>query len=340
MLNKITSRVRSQGVNSLKTSLHSEKWWWLWPPSQWLTEITSLFQLKVPCPSRIFGGGFWRMLSPSSPQIALILIKGTFPFYRHPWVCNWSNQSILKEINPEYALEGLMRKLKFLYSGHLMRRANPFEDNPDAGKDRGQKEKGATEDEMVGWQQWTWVWENWEIVKDKESWSAAVHGVTKSQTPESDWTKTVDFVRGKKQDLLLITLSWNPALVIYYLCSSFLTPLHPDPLSAFLFWTQDPRKLTSIMWSPSLADSWPGLDNGRLQQTWEELCPSTAKLWVSGPTPLVQLSQDFGNTISSFCPFRPKGYNNFSLTGLDASPSLVGPLNSVHTSKNKLLHSL
>ena len=152
----------------------------------------------------------------------------------------------------------------------------------------------------------------WEIGKDRETWSAAVHEVTKSQTPQSDWTKTVDFVRGEKQDPPLITLSWNLALVICYLCSSFLTPLHPDPLSAFLFCTQDPRKLTSIMWSPSLADSWPGLDNGRLQQRWEELYPSTAKLRVSGPTPLLQLSQDFGNTISSFLPLQAKGLQQFS----------------------------
>ena len=51
-----------------------------------------------------------------------------------PWTAR-SNQSILKEINPEYSLEGLMLKLKLLYFGHLMRRDNPFEDNPDAGKD-------------------------------------------------------------------------------------------------------------------------------------------------------------------------------------------------------------
>ena len=64
-----------------------------------------------------------------------------------------SKQSTLREINPEYSLEGLMLKLKLKlqYFGHLMQRADSLEKNPDAGKDRGQEEKGTTEDKMVGW---------------------------------------------------------------------------------------------------------------------------------------------------------------------------------------------
>ena len=61
-----------------------------------------------------------------------------------------SNQSILKEISPEYSLEGLMLKLKCQYFGHLMQRVDSLED-PDAGRDWEQEEKGATEDEMAGW---------------------------------------------------------------------------------------------------------------------------------------------------------------------------------------------
>ena len=64
---------------------------------------------------------------------------------RVPWTAKRSNQSILKEINPEYSLEGLMLKLKLQYFGHLMWRA------PDSGKDWGNEEKGTTEDETVGW---------------------------------------------------------------------------------------------------------------------------------------------------------------------------------------------
>ena len=68
------------------------------------------------------------------------------------WTARRSNQSILKEVSPEYSLEGLVLKLKLQYSGHLMRRTESFED-PDSGKDWRRVEKGTTEDEMVGWNQ-------------------------------------------------------------------------------------------------------------------------------------------------------------------------------------------
>ena len=70
--------------------------------------------------------------------------------FRVPWTSRRSNQPILKEISPEYSLEGLILKLKLQYFGHLMQRTDWLEKNPDAGKDWRQ-EKGTTEDEMVGW---------------------------------------------------------------------------------------------------------------------------------------------------------------------------------------------
>ena len=70
---------------------------------------------------------------------------------RVPWSARDSNQSILKEINPEYSLEGLMLKLKLQYFGHLMRRADSLEKTLMLGKIGGQQEKGKTEGEMVGW---------------------------------------------------------------------------------------------------------------------------------------------------------------------------------------------
>ena len=75
-----------------------------------------------------------------------------------PWTARRSTQSILKEINPEYSLEGLMLKLKLKYFGHLMRRTNSF-DKTDAGKDWGQEEKGTTEDEMIEWHHWLYGYE-------------------------------------------------------------------------------------------------------------------------------------------------------------------------------------
>ena len=72
-------------------------------------------------------------------------------FLRVPWTARRSNQSILKEINPEYLLEGLMLKLKLQYFGHLMRRAGSLEKTLMLGKILRQEKKGTTEDKMVGW---------------------------------------------------------------------------------------------------------------------------------------------------------------------------------------------
>ena len=73
---------------------------------------------------------------------------------RVPWTARRSNQSILKEISPEYSLEGLMLKLKLQYFGHLMQRTESLKKDPDGGKDWRREEKGMTEAEMVGWHHW------------------------------------------------------------------------------------------------------------------------------------------------------------------------------------------
>ena len=66
------------------------------------------------------------------------------------WTARRSNQSILKEINPEYSLEGLMQKLKLQYFGHLMKRADSLDKTLMLGKTEGRRRRGATEDEVVG----------------------------------------------------------------------------------------------------------------------------------------------------------------------------------------------
>ena len=73
---------------------------------------------------------------------------------RLPWTVRRSNQSTLKEINPEYSLEGLMLKLKLQYFGHLRWTADYIGKDPGAGKDWEQEEKKSTQDEMVGWRHW------------------------------------------------------------------------------------------------------------------------------------------------------------------------------------------
>ena len=93
----------------------------------------------------------WTKKKAEPPRIDAFELWCWRRLLRVPWTARRSDQSILKEISPEYSLEELMLKLKLQYFGHLMRRADSFEKTLMLGKIEGGRRRGQSEDEMVGW---------------------------------------------------------------------------------------------------------------------------------------------------------------------------------------------
>ena len=134
-------------------------------------------------------------------------------FFRVSWTARRSNWSTLKEISPDYSLEGLMLKLKLQYLGHLMQRNESFEKTLILGKVEGRRRRGRQRmrwlDGITDWMDMS-LSKLQEMAMEREAWCAAVHGVTKSQTWLSDWTE-LNWIYFDKKLYLPGSLHFNSA---------------------------------------------------------------------------------------------------------------------------------
>ena len=132
---------------------------------------------------------------------------------RVPWTARRSNLSILKEIRPEYSLEGLMLKLKLQYFGHLMRRTDSFEKTLILGKIESRRRRACQKirwlNDITGSMDMSFS-NLQELVMDREAWHSAVHGVAKNRTWLSDWTELKIPLRQYLSETFLVVIAALP----------------------------------------------------------------------------------------------------------------------------------